>query len=145
MAMDISKDISNEAAALILQSLFIKVAPDMVEPTDRDFTGFPNWETKYTWDSVPNSCDTPNHLMNFEMFWGIVRREEGESLYDLFEYELGTYIDFVHEEMHQNMKRNPFESFERGLIDFNGPFARIDVEYLAKMAVKVYEEYLASK
>ena len=134
----------NEAAHLILSSLFTKVAPDMVEP-DRAFEGFPNWETKYTWDVVPNKCETPNHLMNFEMFWGICRREEGEDLYKLFEYELGSYINFVHEEMHQNLKRSPFESFERGLIDFNGPFARIDVEYLAKMAVKVYEEYLATK
>ena len=138
-------DISNEAAHTILMSLFEKVAPDMVEPADRAFEGFPNWETKYTWDAVPNSCDTPNHLMNFEMFWGVERRDEGEDLYELFEYELGSYVGFVHEEMHKNMKRSPFESFERGLIDFNGPFARIDVEYLAKMAVKVYEEYLASK
>jgi hypothetical protein len=139
-------DISNDAAHILLTSLFVKVAPDMVEPADRaNFEGFPNWETKYTWDVVPNKCDTPNNLMNFEMFWGIVRSEEGEDLYNLFEYELGSYIDFVHEEMHQNLKRNPFESFEKGLIDFSGPFARIDVEYLARLAVKVYEEYLATK
>jgi hypothetical protein len=144
MAMDIPK-ISADGARMILESLFIKVAPDMVEPDRQFVAGFPNWETQYTWESCPNSCDTPNNLMNFEMFWGIVRSEEGEDLYNLFEYELGSYIDFVHEEMHQNLKRNPFESFEKGLIDFNGPFARIDVEYLARMAVKVYEEYLASK
>lgn len=138
-------DISNEAAHMILSSLFTKVAPDMVEPADRaNFEGFPNWETKYTWDVVPNRC-TPDQLMNFQVFWGVERKEEGEGLLELFEYELEAYVDFVHEEMHQNLKRNPFESFERGLIDFSGPFARIDVEYLAKMAVKVYEEYLATK
>lgn len=137
-------DISSEAAHIILTSLFTKVAPDMVEPDRTDIGEFPNWETKYTWDVVPNRC-TPDQIMNFEVFWGVERREEGEGLLELFEYELGSYVDFVHEEMHQNLKRNPFESFERGLIDWNGPFARIDVEYLAKMAVKVYEEYLASK
>jgi hypothetical protein len=129
----------------MLQDLFTKVAPDMVEPDRQFVAAFPNWETQYTWNTIPNSCDTPNNLMNFEMFWGIVRSEEGENLYSLFEYELGSYIDFVHEEMHQNLKRNPFESFEKGLIDFNGPFARIDVEYLARLAVQVYEEYLATK
>ena len=144
MAMDIPK-VSADGARILLESLFIKVAPDMVEPDRANFEGFPNWETKYTWESCPNSCDTPNNLMNFEMFWGIVRSEEGEDLYNLFEYELGSYIDYVHEEMHQNIKRAPFESFEAGLIDFNGPFARIDVEHLAKLAVKVYEEYLATK
>ena len=131
---------------MILESLFIKVAPDMVEPADRaNFEGFPNWETKYTWDVVPNKCETSDQLMNFQVFWGVERRDENEDLFNLFEYELGSYIDFVHEEMHQNLKRNPFESFEKGLIDFNGPFARIDVEYLARLAVKVYEEYLATK
>lgn len=138
-------DISSEAAHIILTSLFTKVAPDMVEPDRANFEGFPNWETKYTWDVVPNKCETPDQLMNFQVFWGVERREEGEGLLELFEYELGSYVDFVHEEMHQNLKRNPFESFEKGLIDFNGPFARINIEYLAKLAVKVYEEYLANK
>lgn len=139
-------DISNEAAHIILTNLFAKVAPDMVEPERKNFDGFPNWETKYTWDVVPNGCQTPEQLANFEVFWGLERRDEGEGLLELFEYELGAYIDFVHEEMHQNLLRTKaFESFEKGLIDFNGPFARIDVEYLAKMAAKVYEEYLASK
>lgn len=143
MAMDIS---NNEAAHMILQSLFTKVAPDMVEPDRSDIGQFPNWETKYTWDIVPNKCETPDQIMNFEMFWGVERREESEGLLELFEYELNAYIEFVHEEMHQNLIRTKaFESFERGLIDFNGPFARIDIEYVAKMAVKVYEEYLASK
>ncbi len=138
-------DISNDAATIMLQELFEKVAPDMVEP-DRTFVkAFPNWETQYTWESCPNSCDTPNNLMNFEMFWGIVRSEKGENLYNLFEYEISSYLDYCHEEMHKNLKRNPFESFEAGLIDFNGPFARIDIDCLAKLAVKVYEEYLATK
>ena len=140
MAMD-----SNQAAHMILTSLFTKVAPDMVAP-DRTFVkAFPNWETQYTWNAVPNSCDTPNNLMNFEMFWGVERREAGEDLYELFEYELGSYINFVHEEMYKNLKRSPFESFERGLIDFSGPFAKIDVDCLANLAVQVYEEYLATK
>ena len=139
MAMD-----SSEAAHMILTSLFTKVAPDMVAP-DRTFVkAFPNWETQYTWNAVPNSCDTPNNLMNFEMFWGIVRREEGEGLYDLFDYELSSYISYCHEEMYKNLKRSPLESFEAGLIDFNGPFSRIDVDCLANLAVQVYEEYLAS-
>lgn len=138
-------DISNEAAHALLVDLFTKVAPDMVAP-DRQFVkAFPNWETQYTWNAVPNSCDSPNNLMNFEMFWGIVRREQGESLYDLFDYELSSYIDYVHEEMHKNLKRNPFESFEAGLIDFSGPFAKIDIDCLVNLAVQVYEEYLASK
>lgn len=139
-------DISSEAAHIILTSLFKKVAPDMVEPDRANFEGFPNWETKYTWDVVPNKCETPDQLMNFQVFWGLERMEKGEELYELFAYELNAYIEFVHEEMHQNISRTkPFESFEKGLIDLNGPFARIDIEYLAKLAVKVYEEYLANK
>lgn len=138
-------DISNEAAHALLVDLFTKVAPDMVAP-DRQFVkAFPNWETQYTWETVPNACDTPNNLMNFEMFWGIVRMEQGESLYDLFDYELSSYISYCHEEMHKNLKRSPFESFEAGLIDFSGPFSRIDVDCLVKLAVQVYEEYLATK
>ena len=138
-------EFSNEAASKFLQELFERVAPDMVQP-DRQFVkAFPNWETQYTWETVPNSCDTPNNLMNFEMFWGIVRSEQGENLYDLFEYELGSYISYCHEEMHKYLKRTPLESFERGLIDFSGPFAKIDVDCLANLAVQVYEEYLATK
>lgn len=138
-------DISSEAAHIILESLFTKVAPDMVEP-DRNFEGFPNWETKYTWEMVPNTCETPDQLMNFEAFWGLQGWDKSENLLVLFEYELNAYIEFVHEEMHQNIIRTKaLESFERGLIDLNGPFARIDIEYIAKLAVKVYEEYLANK
>ena len=131
-------------AILLLESLFQKVAPDMVAP-DREFVkAFPNWETQYTWESVPNSCDTPNELMNFEMFWGIANMTPGEDISYVLWYELRSYIDYIHEEMYKNLKGRPLESFEMGLIDFSGPFAKIDVELLAGMALAVYKEYLAT-
>lgn len=127
----------------ILDSLFrAPVAPAMIEPNREFNVEFPNWETEQTWKAIPNRIYDDNSREMFRDFWGLQPaeiRESGMTIVEICEYEIDRFIKSVHEDVHQDIVSKLSESsFERLILDFSGPFARIDIKWLAEAATDVW-------